>query len=265
MTRRTDDLSLSCESCVSLFILFVFFVSWWFNSPVAAGDTAKPKPEWRATRPLAVPRGKTPIVKITGQDLAPTAIKFDDARVTAKILKCETLSPKTDEEKAGGNRSVEVELTFPDGLPPGIYQFKLIHEGSETPVGQIYIDEPLPEIEEKEPSDDLRKAHVLPAGSVAILGKLDKSGAAVFQVDGKAGETWRFEVVAHRVGSPLEPILRLRDVRLTPLRVAVDEGEDCAIDFQLPADGPYLIELFDANNQSKADFLYRLRVIRNLR
>jgi len=42
----------------------------------------------------------------------------------------------------------------------------------------------------------------------------------------------------------------------------VDQGEDCAIEYQLPTDGPYLIELFDANNQAKPEFVYRLRVIR---
>src|SRR5207248_47401 len=128
---------------------------------------------------------------------------------------------KTDAEKARGNRSVEVELSAPERLPPGVYNFKLIHEGSAGPVGHIYIDEPLPEIEEKQPSDDLRQPQVLPVGSVAVLGKLNKTGAAVFQIHGKAGEAWRFEVVAHRMGSPLEPVLRLRDARLTPLRVAV--------------------------------------------
>jgi hypothetical protein len=240
------------------------FVTLWFRPSAAeAEETPKLKPEWRATQPLAVTRGKTTVVRITGQDLAPREIKFDDARVTAKIVKTETLTPRTEAEKARGNRSVEAEVSAPEGLPPGVYKFKLVHEGSAAPVGQIYIDEPLPEIEAKQPSDDLRQPQVLPAGSIAILGKLDKSGAAVFQIHGKAGEAWHFEVAARRMGSPLEPVLRLRDARLTPLRVAVEEGEDCAIDYRLPADGSYLLELFDANNQTNAQFFYRLRVIEN--
>jgi len=73
-------------------------------------------------------------------------------------------------------------------------------------VGKVYIDEPLPEIPATEPNDSLRKPQVLPPGSVAVLGKLDKDGVDVFRINGKAGETWRFEVLAHRFGSPFEPI-----------------------------------------------------------
>src|SRR5215212_3373916 len=136
-----------------LFVCFVVALSLRTQAPAIADDPPKPKPEWRATQPLSATRGKTTVIRITGQDLSPKAIKFDDAGITAKILKTEPLSPKTDEEKARGNTAVEAEVTAPAGLAPGSYTFKLVHEGSDSPTGRIYIDEPLPEISEKEPND----------------------------------------------------------------------------------------------------------------
>jgi hypothetical protein len=242
------------------FVSFVFAVAGPLARPAAADE--KPKPEWRSTRPLAITRGKTTVIRVTGQDLSPKEVRFDEAGITAKIVKMEPLSPKTDEEKAKGNTAVEVEITPPAGLAPGIYPFKLFQDGAESPTGRVYIDEPLPEIEEKEPNDTLRQPQVLPAGSVAVTGSLDKDGVDVFQFQGKAGETWHIEIIARRAGVDFEPVLRLRDPHFTPIRAAADEGEDCFMDVRLPADGPYLLEVFDGDNRSRADYLYRLRVVR---
>jgi hypothetical protein len=245
---------------------FVSFVSLCYLltvalSPSFAEDPPKPKPEWKTTRPLAVTRGTTSVLRITGQDLQPKEVRFEQPGLAAKILKTEPLAGKTDEEKAQGNSVVEVELTVPAAQAPGSYEFKLVHEGADSPIGRIYIDEPMPEIEEKEPNDTLRQPQALPAGPVAILGRLDKDGVDVYQIQGKAGETWRFDVIARRAGADFDPVLRLRDPRLTPIRAAIDQGEDCFMDVKLPTDGPYLLELFDGDNRSNAAYFYRLRVV----
>jgi hypothetical protein len=246
------------------FVFFVFFVSSWFNpsGARAADSPEKSKPEWRTTMPVAIARGKTATIRILGQDLAPKEIKFEDSRITARVLKTERLSPKSDAEKAKGNSAVDAEVTSPADLPPAVYPFNLIQDGAGPTTGKVYIDQSLPEIASVEPNESLRKPQVLPPGSVAVEGKLDKDGVDVFQISGRAGETWRIEVLAHRFGSPFEPVLRLRDPHLTSVRVAVDQGEDCAIEYRLPMDGPYLIELFDGNNEAKPEFVYRLRVVR---
>jgi hypothetical protein len=243
------------------FVLFVTFVVQSGLSSPASGDDEKPKPEWRMTEPMAVVRGQSAMIRVLGQDLAPREIRFDRAGIKARIIKTEALSPKSDEEKAHGNTAVEVEVTPLADMAPGCYSFKLVHDGKESPTGRLYIDVALPEVEEAEPNDSLRQPQVLPAGSLVVRGKLDKEGVDVFQIQGKEGETWRFEVVAHRVGSPFEPVLRLRDSHLTPLRVAVDEGDDCVLEYRPPADGPYLLELFDGDNRSRGDFVYRLRIL----
>jgi hypothetical protein len=233
-----------------------------FLARTAAEEPLKSKPEWRTTRPLSVPRGQSTVVRVTGQDLTPKEVRFAQAGLTARIVKVEPLTGKADEEKAQGNTAVEIELTAPAALAPGSYEFKLVHDGADSPTGRIYIDEPMPEIEEKEPNDSFRQPQALTAVPVAILGRLDKDGVDVYRIQGRAGESWHFEVIARRAGADFEPVLRLRDPHLTPIRAAIDQGEDCAIDVTLPSDGPYLLELFDGDNRSSPAYFYRLRVIR---
>ena len=220
------------------------------------------KQEFRTTDPPWVTNGQTTLVRIYGEDLAPTEIRFADAGLIGKVLKTEPWTPKKDEDKSRGNTVVEAEITLPAGLSPRPYRFKLVGEGCQPAEGQIFVDVAAPEITETEPNDSLRKPQPLPPGSVTVTGKLDNEGVDVFRIDGKAGETWRFEVFARRLNrsTKLEPVLRLRDPRMAPVRAAVDHGEDCFVEYRLPVDGPYLLELFDGDNKSGADQAYRLAV-----
>jgi len=218
--------------------------------------------EFRASAPLWVMAGQTVTVTLKGQDLAATDIQFDEPGITARVLKSAPLMPKNDEERRQGNTSVEVEVTAAAGVKPGSYKFKLVREGAAAVEGRLLIDVAAPEMPEMEPNDTLRKPQALPAGPVTVTGKLDNEGVDVFRIDGKAGETWRFEVFARRLNAAtkLEAVLRLRDPRMASVRAAVDQGQDCAIEYTLPTDGPYLIELFDGDNKAGGDQAYRLTI-----
>jgi hypothetical protein len=233
---------------------------------MAVGAAAQgKKPEFRGAAPYSVLAGATTTVRILGQDLAPTEIRFEDSRISAKILKTGPLMPKNDDEKRRGNTEVEVEITAPGGLPAKYYRFNLLQEGGVSAGGKLLIDVPAPEIQEKEPNDTLRKPMDLPDGPVTVTGKLDNEGVDVFRFKAKAGETWHIEVFARRLNraTKLEPVIRIRDPRLAPIRAAVDQGDDCYIDLKVPVDGPYLIELFDGDNKSGADQAYRLELRRS--
>lgn len=222
------------------------------------------KQDFRIHEPGWVMVGQPVVVKLYGQDLNPSAIRFEHPGITGKVLKVEAFEGKSDRQKKWGNRVAEVEITVPSGAKPGSYPFTLTGEGVRETVGTLCVDVAAPELKEAEPNHDLRKPQPLPAGSVTVLGKLDNEGTDVFRFEGKAGETWRVEVFANRLNreTKLEPIIRLRDPRMAPVRAAVDQGNDCHIEYRLPMDGPYVIELFDADNRSGGDFNYRLAVRR---
>lgn len=218
------------------------------------------KQEYRVQEPGWVMTGQTARVKLYGQDLTPNAIRFENAGVTGKVLKSEAFSGKSDWQRSWGNRVVEVEVTSAADVKPGLQRFTLTGEGMDPTPGAVLLDIAAPEVKETEPNNDLRKPQVLPDGPVTVMGKLDGDGADVFRFHGKAGETWRIEVFARRLNREVkfEPLLRLRDPRLAPIRAGVDQGNDCAMELKLPIDGPYLVELFDADNRSGGDYNYRL-------
>jgi hypothetical protein len=219
---------------------------------------------FRLHEPGWVLAGMPTVVKLYGQDLNPSEIRFEQPGIRAKILKVGAFSGQTDVQKRWGNTVVEAEVSIPASSRPGNYRFTLVGEGVQDASGALCVDTPAPEIPEVEPNNDLRKPQVLPPGPVTVIGKLDNEGADVFRFDGKAGETWRVEVYAHRLNreTRFEPILRLRDPRMAPVRAAVHQGNDCHIEYHLPMDGPYLVELFDADNRSGGDFNYRLALRR---
>lgn len=229
--------------------------------PVGAAQQ-RGKGELRSIEPPWILAGRATVMNLAGQDLAPTEIRFREPGIAAALRSRKERKGATDSERQQGNTLLEVEVTPAADLNPGSYPFELIEEGRETVRGRITVDVPAPEVPEKEPNHDLRRPQILPTGPVTVLGKLDGDGADVFQFAGHAGETWRCEVFARRIQSKLEPILRLRDAHLTRLRAAVDQGDDCAIELRLPADGTYLLELFDADNRSAPDFAYRLTLRR---
>lgn len=218
------------------------------------------KQEFRMQEPGWVMAGQTALVKLYGQDLTPNAIRFESPGLTGKVLKAEKFDGKSDWQRSWGNRVVEVEVTAAPDTRPGLQRFTLTGEGMEPTPGALLLDIAAPEVKETEPNNDLRKPQVLSDGPVTVTGKLDGDGADVFRFRGKAGETWRIEVFARRLNREVkfEPILRLRNPRLAPVRGAVDQGNDCALEYKLDQDGDYLVELFDADNRSGGDYNYRL-------
>jgi hypothetical protein len=224
----------------------------------AAAQQGGKRQEIRGTDPPWIMAGKTSTVRIMGNDLAPDAIAFGEPGLTGKIIKTESNA-----DKRRGNLAVEVEVNASTELQPRPYRFNLTGPNVQPGQGSLLIDTPAPEIEEKEPNNDLRKPQLLP-GPCTVNGKLDNEGVDVFRIDGKAGETWRFEVFAKRIkaDNPLEAVMRLRDPRMAPVRAVVDQGDDCSIRYKLPLDGPYLLELFDGDNRSSGAQVYKLFVRR---
>jgi hypothetical protein len=225
--------------------------------------TAK-RQEFRTVRPFWALPGQKTTIQIYGQDLKPQEIRFEQSGCSAKILSVAAYAPKEDADKQRGNTVVEVEVELPAGLKPGHYPFILLGEGVQPERGRLTVDVPAPEIPEQEPNGSLNQPQSLPEGSITVLGKLDGDGVDVFRFTGKAGETWRCEIYARRQTPPskFEAVLKLRDAHRTPLKGAVDQGEDCALEYRLPADGAYTIEVYDGENRTGGDFTYRLAIRR---
>ncbi|MBN2024665.1 MAG: PPC domain-containing protein [Pirellulales bacterium] len=152
---------------------------------------------------------------------------------------------------------------------PGIHQIVL---GQAEGIAQRapFAFDALPQGAEKEPNDhpDRAQAIVIP---MIVNGRIDRPGDGdVFRIQGRAGGRVFAEVLARRLGSPVDSTLALTDAQGRQL-AANDDCEDKAcglsthhadssLAFTLPADGEYFLHLGDAQRQGGADCGYRLRV-----
>ncbi len=96
---------------------------------------------------------------------------------------------------------------------------------------------------------------------IAVDGVSSGSQFDHYKFAAKKGQRIAAEVVAGRIGSSFDPVLRLLDASGNELRFADDDpslGADCRFDHVFQADGEYVLEVHD--NQYRGGGRYRLRV-----
>jgi hypothetical protein len=127
-----------------------------------------------------------------------------------------------------------------------------------------------PECLDTEPNDRPENAQRLTL-PVIVNGRIDRPGDVdVFRFEGKAGSEIVAEVIARRLGSPLDSVLKLTDATGQQLALNDDYDDkgagllthqaDSRISFKLPTDGIYFLTLADTQHQGGAEFGYRLHV-----
>ncbi len=128
----------------------------------------------------------------------------------------------------------------------------------------------LPEYVEQEPNDEERKAQPVSL-PVIVNGRIDKPGDRdVFRFEGRAGDTVVAEVVARRLDSPLDAVIKLTDAagRVVALN---DDTEDATSGLnthhadayflaRLPTNGLYSLHLGDTQHKGGEAYAYRLRL-----
>ena len=98
---------------------------------------------------------------------------------------------------------------------------------------------------------------------VAVDGACAELGSDFFVFAARAGQRVSVDVVAQRLGSALDPWLRLLDARGRELAFNEDSpgaGADARLSHLVPADGDYVIQLRDSRYQGGAAHRYRLRL-----
>jgi hypothetical protein len=138
--------------------------------------------------------------------------------------------------------------------------------GVESIYGAQFAVDTLPEMFEKGTKQKLKLPTI-------VNGRIDHPGEQdVYRIDGKAGEEVVAEIVARRLDSPLDSILRLTDAKGKELAVN-DDTEDKAsgllthhadshLQLKLPANGTYYLTVADSQHKGGPAYGYRLRVSR---
>lgn len=152
---------------------------------------------------------------------------------------------------------------------PGIYHITAVRDGKTSNSVPFVIDT-LPECVENQSNDDPSVAQkvTLP---IIINGRIDQSGDwDVFQIEGSAGQTIVAEVMARRLDSPVDSLLKVTDEsgNLIALNDDHDDPEsglnthhaDSYLMFDLPNDGVYYIHMGETAQKGGKEFGYRLRI-----
>jgi hypothetical protein len=128
----------------------------------------------------------------------------------------------------------------------------------------------LPECLEQEPNDQPARAQRV-TSPVIVNGRIGRTDDCdVFCFDGRAGQEIVAEVVARRLNSPLDSILKLTDAAGRQLALNDDYEDkgagltthhaDSWLRATLPADGTYYVHVSDMQHQGGKEYAYRLRL-----
>ena len=152
---------------------------------------------------------------------------------------------------------------------PGVYPISVRTES--------YVSNPRPFAVDNLPECFARKAINSQATAqwvslpVIVNGRIDAPGQwNVFRFNGRAGNDFVAEVIARRLDSPLDSVIRLTDAAGNQIAFNDDfedkgaglqtQYADSYIRVTLPASGPYYLWLGDAQQQGGPDYAYRLRL-----
>jgi len=152
---------------------------------------------------------------------------------------------------------------------PGVRQL-LLPKWVQIPRSVPFAVSDWPEVLESEPNDSQANAQKLNTGTI-VNGRIDKpDDKDVFMIEGRAGQTIVAEVLARRLYSPVDSILRITDENGQVVAVNDDTEDksagllthyaDSFVEAKLPKQGKYFIELTDAQHQGGPEFAYRLRI-----
>ncbi|MEZ6061940.1 MAG: PPC domain-containing protein [Planctomycetaceae bacterium] len=153
-----------------------------------------------------------------------------------------------------------VRISVPDDAVPGYYDIRAVtSHGISSP--RTFVISHQEEFTETEPNSGLPDAQRVPMNAV-INGQISESGDAdCFRFDAVAGQRVIIDCAARRIDSQLRAVLKVFSDQGRQLAVNRGYfGVDPLIDFEVPADGPYIVQVQDLTSAGGGQHLYRLDI-----
>lgn len=232
-----------------------FAVICWFA--VASASAQLPATRLYAVLPPGAKQGTQVDVTLTsGADLEGVSrLYFSHPGITA-VQKTQMVEGKEEPQPVANQFQVNVA---PD-VPPGIYEVRAIGTYGISSARSFVVGD-RPESAETEPNNALEQATEVPLGSIvngAINGGADTD---FFKFTAQAGQRIIIDCYAQRIDSRLDPTLELFDTSGRQLDFNRDfNGRDAFLDFTVPADGTYVIQLYDFEHGGSTEYVYRLSI-----
>jgi hypothetical protein len=206
---------------------------------------------------LGAKRGEAVELSLTGTNLTdPTAV----------VLSCPgTATIPTDNKNGTDPAKLRVKVELPADCPVGMHTIRVATRHGVSNFRPLLVDE-LPLVEE--PASGNRNIATPHAVSIpaAVNGRTDTEASDFFQIKVKAGQPVTFEVLARRIGSPLDPVIVLHDAKTKREIVELYADDtpglqsDCRLTHTFKDAGDFVVEVRDTTYKGGNDFFYRLRV-----
>lgn len=152
------------------------------------------------------------------------------------------------------------QIAIPKDVPSGVYDLRAVGRNGVSSPRTFVVGNRTEQIE-ADPNETPQTAQTVPL-NVAINGRIEKGGDLDhFRFTAKRGQRVIIECAAERIDSRLRAMLELYDAQ--GKRLAANRGYfgvDPLIDFRVPADGAYIVKLFDLVYSGSADHFYRLEI-----
>jgi hypothetical protein len=178
---------------------------------------------------------------------------------TSFDAKCE-LAPDVD-KNGEDNGKITFRITVPANAEVGVGGVRLASSEGVSPMRLLMIDDvssarDTPENRQREKAQRIE----LPS---AVDGHVDASQSDFYEFHASAGQRVSIEALAQRIGSRLDPVIRLLDARGRELAYSDDEpgiGCDSRLAYTFTDEGDYVLEIRDIAYKGSNDHRYRLRV-----
>ncbi|HJT34716.1 MAG TPA: hypothetical protein VJ783_22000 [Pirellulales bacterium] len=215
-----------------------------------------PTARLNACFPAGGRQGSSFEVTVSGDDLeGVNRLYFNHPGITATQVMLPADEFHAQPRPADGRFSVAIAAE----VPPGMYEVRAVGKyGASNP--RFFAVDNKPEINEIEPNNRLDKANEVPLGAI-INGQGNGSDQDFFQFPAKKGQRLLIDCQARRIDSRFDPAIVLYDASGNEL-VNVHDGShrDTLLDYTVPADGNYIVEVHDFIYAGGSGYFYRLEV-----
>ena len=221
---------------------------------ISLSADALAQPAITYTVPLGVTIGKESDLEIVGTKLKGATGLWTSLGASASL---------TPDIKDNGQQDTQItyRLSVPAETPPGIAGLR-VATGIGTSYLQLFVVDDLPIIKTTANHYSLPTAQEITL-PVAIDGSSVAERSVYYKFAAKKGQRVSLEVIARRLASALDPVIRLLDGDGNEIAYSDDQPGltgDCRLAHTFAQDGTYYIELRDIRYLGGATYRYHLRV-----
>jgi hypothetical protein len=221
--------------------------------PFLSAPAVSAPPQVNNIAPLGGQRGVATEVTISGSNLA------GNPRLIAPFAF--RVDPPSAQAKSDAS-NWKLKLTIAPTVAVGVYPIRVqTDDGISNP--HLWVVGQLPQVNEKEDNSTFETAQVISAPPLVVEGQVPGNDVDFFRFHGKKGQFIIVDAQCARIGSGIDPSIRLTMAAANRAYVAsADDSQGLATDARLtavlPSDGDYVVEISDSRYQGAGRPVYRL-------